>query len=96
MTNNPYFYSKKLAEQAAWKLWGEKKDKIDLVVVNPFFVLGPIKSTSLNQSVSRIKGYLLGDKAGLLPGKVGIVDVRDVAAAFVIATEHPEAVGKRY
>jgi dihydroflavonol-4-reductase len=95
LTNNPYFLSKKLSEQAAWKLWEEKKDKIDLAVVNPFFVLGPIKSTSLNQSVARIKGYLSGDKSGLLPGKVGIVDVRDVAAAFVIAAEHPDAVGKR-
>ncbi len=96
MTNNPYFLSKKLSEQAAWKLWEEKKDKIELAVVNPFFVLGPIKSTFLNQSIARLKSYLLGDKSmGLFPGKAAVVDVRDVAAAFVIAAEHPDAVGKR-
>lgn len=53
-------------------------------------------STSLNQSVGRLKAYLLGDKSfGFLPGNAAVVDVRDVAAAFVIASEHPNAVGKR-
>ncbi len=92
---NPYFYSKKLSEQAAWKLYEEKKDQIDLVVVNPFFVLGPAQAKHLNSSIARIKSFIEGDKSKLIPGRVGVVDVRDVAAAFVIAAEHPDAVGKR-
>jgi len=94
LQNNPYFYSKRLAEEAAWNLYEKHKDTLELVVVNPFYVLGPILSSSINSSLSRIKGFLLNE-AQVMPGKVGVVDVRDVAAAHVIAAEHPQAVGKR-
>jgi nucleoside-diphosphate-sugar epimerase len=90
LVNNPYFYSKRLAEEVAWKY----KDKIEIVVVNPFFVLGPVLSTTINTSLSLIKGFLL-NQGKVMPGRVGIVDVRDVATAHVIAAEHPQAVGKR-
>jgi len=95
LTNNPYFYSKKLAEEAAWNLYEQHKDKIELVVVNPFYVIGPILSPNINSSLSRVKSYLLNDNAQVIPGKVSVVDVRDVATAHVLAVELPQAVGKR-
>jgi len=94
LTNNPYFYSKRLAEEAAWDLWNKNKDKIDLVVVNPLYVLGPILNNILNNSINNLKNHMMGE-AKLLPGRVGIVDVRDVARAHVIALEQKDAVGKR-
>jgi len=94
LVHNPYFYSKRLAEEAAWDLYEKYKDKLELVVVNPFFVLGPILSATINNSLSWIKGFLL-NQGQVMPGRVGIVDVRDVATAHVMAVEHPQAVGKR-
>jgi len=94
LKNNPYFYSKRLAEEAAWNLYEQHKDKLELVVVNPFFVLGPTITTTINSSLGRIKSFLL-NQAQVMPGRVGIVDVRDVATAHVMAAEHPQAIGKR-
>jgi dihydroflavonol-4-reductase len=37
LTRNPYYFSKKLAEESAWKFMEEKKPKFDLVVINPTF-----------------------------------------------------------
>lgn len=42
LSNNPYFYSKRLAEEEAWKLYQENKEKFELVVVNPVYVLGKL------------------------------------------------------
>jgi len=95
LTNNPYFYSKKLAEEAAWKLYDEHKAGIELVVVNPLFVIGPTMSPVLNTSIQLIKRYLTGENQNVQPGGVAIVDVRDVAKAHVIAMEHPKAAGQR-
>ncbi len=57
LTNGPYFYSKKVAEEAAWKLYEKHKDDIDMVVVNPLYVVGPSKNAILNtryEIVSRL------------------------------------------
>jgi len=94
LTNNPYFYSKRLAEEAAWKLYKENQDRIEVAVVNPLFVIGPPQSNILNTSLTTFKKYLLGE-ASIQPGQVGWVDVRDAAMAHVIAVEHPKAVGQR-
>jgi len=94
LTNNPYFLSKKLAEEEAWKLYKENSDKIEVVVVNPLFVLGPLPNHFINTSVASVKNFLLGQSSPQ-PGHIGVVDVRDVAAAHIIAMEKKEAAGKR-
>jgi nucleoside-diphosphate-sugar epimerase len=38
--DEPYFYSKRLAEQAAWD-WSKQNSEVEVVVVNPGFVQGP-------------------------------------------------------
>jgi dihydroflavonol-4-reductase len=35
LKRNPYYYSKKLAEEAAWNFMDEKKPHFDLVTINP-------------------------------------------------------------
>jgi dihydroflavonol-4-reductase len=127
LEDNPYRYSKTLAEQAAW-LWmgscynshdygiaggfedssqvraalqsgGQKYDvSFDLVVINPSFVTGPTLSTRTEgESTKLIKEMLEGvytgngTKGG---GCIGMVDVRDVAAAHVSAVMNPAAFGR--
>lgn len=68
LTNNPYFYSKRLAEEAAWNFAKENADCPQLVVVNPVFVQGPLASANINTSVSTLRGYLMGT------GKVAMPD----------------------
>lgn len=59
LTNGPYFLSKKLAEQAAWK-WAKENPEVQVAVVNPVFVQGPLPSANLNSSVTLLRSYLLG------------------------------------
>jgi len=97
LQNNPYFYSKRLAEQAAWKIYEENKQSgnFELVVVNPLFVIGPPQTAVLNQSLTTVRNNLMGEAKSINPGRVGWVDVRDVATAHVIAFEHKDAAGQR-
>jgi nucleoside-diphosphate-sugar epimerase len=91
----PYSYSKMLAEKEAWKLAEEQK-QWDLVVINPGFVLGPsltdrIDSTSIDFMLSIINGKY---KPGVPEFYFGIVDVRDVSLAHVLAGTKPAASGR--
>ncbi|KAL9650512.1 hypothetical protein ABK040_004731 [Willaertia magna] len=95
LTNNPYFYSKRLAEEEAWKLYKENSDKIEVVVVNPVYVLGPTLNPFINTSLANVKRFLLGENEVVPPGGIAVVDVRDVATAHVLAVEKKEAAGKR-
>ncbi len=95
LTNNPYFLSKRLAEQAAWRLWDQHKDRLDLVVVNPGFVVGPLQSASINTSLQTVVNHLTGRVKKATPGRLPFVDVRDVALAHVIAMEQDAAIGHR-
>ncbi|ELR10879.1 cinnamoylCoA reductase, partial [Acanthamoeba castellanii str. Neff] len=85
----------RLAEQAAWRLWDQHRDRLDLVVVNPSFVVGPPQSASLNASLETVVNYLLGRAKKATPGRLPFVDVRDVALAHVIAMEQDGAIGHR-
>jgi nucleoside-diphosphate-sugar epimerase len=93
LTRNPYYFSKTLAEQAAWKFVSEKPDKFDLVVINPFIVLGPsLVPSQVNESVHFYKQLLNGEMGvGGVDLYFGIVDVRDVALAHIVAMENKQA-----
>jgi len=94
LQTHAYFLSKKLAEEAAWKLYEEHKDKIDMVVVNPLLVFGSARGKP-NASQASMGGILQGNVKQLQKGSIGGVHVQDVATAHVIALEHPDAVGHR-
>lgn len=54
-----YPLAKTLAEQAAWKF--AEKNGIDLVVMHPGFVLGPLLQPTLNFSSGAILDILKGN-----------------------------------
>lgn len=91
----PYSYSKTIAEQEAWKMQ-KQQNQWDLVVINPSFVMGPSLSKRKDgESVAFMIQMLSGKfKTGVPSLVFGYVDVRDVAAAHVLAAIKPEAKGR--
>lgn len=94
LQRNPYYYSKTLAERAAWAFVEERSPSFDLVVINPFLVVGPAHTKSLNPSNGVLRDLLTGVYPGLLNISWGVVDVRDVATSHVLAQETPGAQGR--
>ncbi len=94
LARNPYYLSKTLAERAAWTFMDEVKPDFDLVVVNPFFVIGPSLSPGLNESNRVLVDILLGRFPAIVDLTWGFVDVRDVALAHVRAMEVASAAGR--
>jgi nucleoside-diphosphate-sugar epimerase len=91
----PYAYSKLRAEQEAWRIAGEQ-DRWRLVTINPSFVLGPslsarVDATSVDLMLQFVDGR---GKAGLPDLRLGVVDVRDVARAHLLAASLPDAEGR--
>lgn len=93
--HNPYQYSKVAAEQEAWKIC-QTQNRWDLVTINPGMVYGPALTT-LSQSASIDTLISMGDgrlRTGVPDLTYGIVDVRDVAHAHILAAYTPEASGR--
>ncbi len=95
LTDQPYSYSKTLAEKKAWKLVGEIPGA-ELVVINPGFILGPSLSRRTDgASVQLMRQFTSGlFRLGVPRGKQAIVDVRDVAMAHVKAAFAPHTRGR--
>lgn len=92
----PYSYSKTLAEKKAWEIAG-KQSKWDLVTINPSFVMGPMLNAKGTTSESFNILKQIGDgtmKAGVPKMGIGLVDVRDVANAHILAGYTPAAQGR--
>jgi dihydroflavonol-4-reductase len=94
LTRNPYYFSKTLAEQAAWSFVDRKTTGFDLVVVNPFYVIGPSLGPEPNTSHGLLTGLTNGTVPAILAIQWPLVDVRDVATSHVLAMEHPNAKGR--
>jgi dihydroflavonol-4-reductase len=94
LVRNPYYFSKTQAERAAWRFMEEAKPGFDLVVVNPFLVIGPSYTKALNESNKLLADMTKGVYPGVLALAWGFVDVRDVARAHVLALETPSAQGR--
>ncbi|EGG19600.1 NAD-dependent epimerase/dehydratase family protein [Cavenderia fasciculata] len=88
----PYQYSKVLAEKATWNFRKEKGPlAFEIIVINPSFVVGPALSRTLNTSLSTLEEGLRGVGAPFTQRRVGLVDVRDVADAHVVALESKQS-----
>ncbi|KAI7979506.1 Cinnamoyl-CoA reductase 1 [Camellia lanceoleosa] len=77
-TKNWYCYGKAVAEQAATDVAKEKG--VDLVVVNPVLVLGPLLQSTVNASIIHILKYLNGSTKTYANLVQAYVNVRDVAS----------------
>ena len=92
----PYVRSKTLAEQAAWWYLERPGVTIELAVINPTGIFGPVLGGELSSSVLVIRQLLDGALPRLPDVSFGIVDVRDVADLHVRALDHPAAAGQRF
>jgi nucleoside-diphosphate-sugar epimerase len=91
-----YVKSKTLAERAAWQFIAEEGGALELAVVNPVAVLGPVLGTDLSSSI-QIVGRMLHGGMPAAPHLVfGVVDVRDVADLHLRAMSNPAARGERF
>jgi len=92
-----YAKSKVLAEKSAWEFYEKNKDKIEMIVVNPSIIYGPLYSKHYSHSEALVAGFFEGkypEHSG--PDDViPCVDVRDVAEGEVRALLSGTP-GKRY
>jgi dihydroflavonol-4-reductase len=93
-----YAKSKTLAERAAWDFINSagNTNRMELVSINPTLILGPIPNKDLPTSAEMVRTYMRGEVPGVARIKMAIVDVRDVAAAMLLAMTTPEATGQRF
>ncbi|XP_034703060.1 cinnamoyl-CoA reductase 1-like isoform X1 [Vitis riparia] len=87
-----YVLSKTLAEEAAWKF--AKENGIDLVTMNPGFVIGPFLQPTINLTMEIILNLINGGAQTFPSSTYRWVDVRDVANAHVQAFEISSASGR--
>ena len=91
-----YAKSKTLAERAAWDFIAGEGSGLELSVVNPTGVLGPVLGSDFSTSIQLVKRLIDGAMPGLPRVAFGIVDVRDVADLHRRAMAEPAAAGERF
>jgi nucleoside-diphosphate-sugar epimerase len=91
-----YGKSKTLAERAAWDFMDTEGGAMELTTTLPVAVMGPVMGTDISGSNHIIQVILNGQMPGFPNLYIPIVDVRDVAAAHILAMTTPEAAGERF
>jgi nucleoside-diphosphate-sugar epimerase len=92
----PYVKSKTLAERAAWEFIAKEGGGLELCVVNPVGVFGPVLGPDLSTSILLLKRMMDGAMPGCPQLYFGVVDVRDVADLHIRAMNHAAAKGERF
>lgn len=92
----PYQKSKTLAERAAWDFVAREGDGLELAVVNPVGVYGPVLGPDYSTSIILVKRLLEGSVPGCPDLWFGAVDARDVADLHLRAMTDPAACGERF
>lgn len=97
LSGNVWLYqkSKTLSERAAWEFIAREGGGLELSVVNPTAVLGPVLGADYSHSIRLIKSMLEG-QPGCPKINCGFVDVRDVADLHLRAMTDPAAKGERF
>jgi nucleoside-diphosphate-sugar epimerase len=90
----PYTKSKTLAERAAWDFIAS--NGIELAVINPVAVFGPVLGPDFSTSIQLVKRLLDGSMPGVPKLYFGVVDVRDVADLHLLAMTSPAARNERF
>jgi nucleoside-diphosphate-sugar epimerase len=91
-----YVKSKTVAERAAWDFIAAEGGRLELSVVNPVGVLGPVLGADYSSSILLLRRMLDGELPALPRLMFGIVDVRDVADLHLRAMIDPAAKGERF
>jgi nucleoside-diphosphate-sugar epimerase len=92
----PYAKSKTLAERAAWDFIEGEGGALELSVVNPVGVFGPVLGSDYSTSILLVQRMMDGSVPACPKLNFGVVDVRDVAELHVRAMHHPAAKGERF
>jgi len=92
----PYTKSKTLAERAAWDFVARDGAGLELAVVNPVGVFGPVLGPDYATSIMLVQRMMDGALPGLPRMCFGVVDVRDVADLHLRAMTNPAANGERF
>uniref|UniRef100_A0A2P2JKA2 Cinnamoyl-CoA reductase n=2 Tax=Rhizophora mucronata TaxID=61149 RepID=A0A2P2JKA2_RHIMU len=87
-----YPLSKTLAEKVAWEF--SKENGLDVVVVNPGTVMGPVIPPTLNASMLMLVRLLQGCTDTYENFFMGSVHFKDVALAHILVYENPSANGR--
>lgn len=91
-----YVKSKTFAERAAWDFIANDGGDLELSVVNPVAVFGPVLGPDLSSSIQLLRRMLNGAMPGVPRLYFGVVDARDVADLHIRAMSHPAAKGERF
>src|SRR5262245_29753894 len=91
-----YVKSKTLAERAAWDFIRTEGGTLELSVVNPVGVLGPVLGSDYSTSIALVQRLMDGALPGCPQLYFGVVDVRDVADLHVRAMTDSRAKGERF
>ena len=91
-----YSKSKTLAERAAWEYVENEGHPFELAVINPALVTGPTLTGDLGESNKAVQMVAGGKMPVAVPLMFGYVDVRDVAAAHILAMENSASNGERF
>ncbi|HET6148797.1 MAG TPA: aldehyde reductase [Polyangia bacterium] len=92
----PYTKSKTLAERAAWDFIAAEGGDLELSVVNPVMVFGPVLARDYSTSIIVVQRLLDGAAPGCPKLYFGAVDVRDVVDLHLRAMTEPAANGERF
>lgn len=87
-----YAYAKTLGEREAWRI--AEENGLDLVVVNPSFVVGPLLAPQPASTLLMILSIVKGSRGEYPNTTVGFVHIDDVIAAHLLAMEDPKASGR--
>jgi nucleoside-diphosphate-sugar epimerase len=93
---NAYVKSKTLAEQAAWDFIAREGGKLELSVINPGAIFGPVLGPDYSVSADIVRRLLERRMPACPRLSYGIVDVRDVADLHLRAMTDPAARGERF
>jgi dihydroflavonol-4-reductase len=90
-----YVKSKAIAERSAWDFMAANGGALELAVINPSGIFGPVLGADYSPSLDLVKRLMTG-----MPGcpqlYFGVVDVRDVADLHLRAMTSPAASGERF
>lgn len=93
----PYIKSKTVAEKTAWEFIEKEGNGMELTVINPVGIFGPIVGGISSASLDIAVAGIIDGTTNYNPNfTMGVVDVRDVADIHIKAMLHPNAAGERF
>jgi dihydroflavonol-4-reductase len=91
-----YIRSKAVAEKAAWDFIAGVDGEMELSVINPVGIFGPVLGEDFSSSIQIIRRMMAGKMPAVPDVHTNLTDVRDVADLHIRAMLSPAAAGQRF